>query len=202
MQRGAMKARKEDTESLLAVVLDWIILPGTSNIPPLQPSERAARGFHHTITGALLCPVTYDWSDPFVRSWLRRPKHRAGLGEGDWPCFIFDRYNPDRPFEGFLRGPLLVKAFTHLATSSSHEQDTRLPLTISTIIYTTIQVHYVLSSEKRFGSGHETVGEFTETQELYFSLEAWRNDPDNAQDVTALMEFWTSTITSESLAAL
>jgi hypothetical protein len=72
IQRGVSSARSDDTKSLKGAVLDWI-LPRDGdmrNVLPMdQPPQhlgrnvKTNRGFHHPITGALLCPAGLDYND-------------------------------------------------------------------------------------------------------------------------------------------
>jgi hypothetical protein len=40
--------------------------PATSNAPSHLPAKaKDERGINHDITGFLLCPIDYDWSDPW-----------------------------------------------------------------------------------------------------------------------------------------
>ena len=63
IQRGISSARSDDTKSLKGVVLDWISPCDTPLHPPLSRNVKTNRGFHHPITGALLCPAGLDWND-------------------------------------------------------------------------------------------------------------------------------------------
>ena len=65
IQRGISSARSDDTKSLKGAVLDWIfprdgdmrnVLPMDSPPQVLSQNVKTNRGFHHPITGALLCP--------------------------------------------------------------------------------------------------------------------------------------------------
>ena len=74
IQKGVSSARSDDTKSLKGAVLDWIFPrdgPGdTRNVlpldPPPQPLSRNSKtnwGFHHPITGELLCPAGLNYKD-------------------------------------------------------------------------------------------------------------------------------------------
>jgi len=56
-------ARSDDTKSLKGVELDWIALRGKPLLSPLSRNVKMTRGFHHPVTGALLCPTGVDWED-------------------------------------------------------------------------------------------------------------------------------------------
>jgi len=48
-------------------VASWLNKEYT-DVPPLHTGDRKDYGIHHPITGMLLCPVRYDWSDEGVSS--------------------------------------------------------------------------------------------------------------------------------------
>ncbi|KAH6876310.1 hypothetical protein BKA70DRAFT_1378745 [Coprinopsis sp. MPI-PUGE-AT-0042] len=107
ISKGSARARADDTRALNVLV------------PPLQRNIKTDRGFHHQRTGELLCPATMNWGDPIIREKLR-------VGElvpaGDhWPIFLFldHTYDPEDPWRGLLRGPLLLNAFKFVFTSPS-----------------------------------------------------------------------------------
>jgi hypothetical protein len=47
-----------------SAILDWITPKGQSLEPALSRKVKTTRGFHHELTGALLCPAGVDWSLP------------------------------------------------------------------------------------------------------------------------------------------
>lgn len=63
IQKGISTARSDDTKSLKGVVLDWITPRDTALQPPLSRSIKTNRGFHHPVTGGLLCPAGLKWND-------------------------------------------------------------------------------------------------------------------------------------------
>jgi hypothetical protein len=64
LTKGASGARGDDIKSLKGSVLDWITPKGQNLVPPLARNVEIDRGFRHERTGALLCPVGIDWSNP------------------------------------------------------------------------------------------------------------------------------------------
>lgn len=64
IQKGASSARSDDTKSLKSAIIDWLVPTGEPLIPPIARNVKIDRGFNHEVTGALLCPVGLDWSDP------------------------------------------------------------------------------------------------------------------------------------------
>jgi hypothetical protein len=72
IQKGVSSARSDDTKSLKGAVLDWVFPRDgdTRNVLPLDPppqplsrNVKTNRGFHHPITGELLCPAGLNYKD-------------------------------------------------------------------------------------------------------------------------------------------
>lgn len=63
VQKGVSSARSDDTKSMKSAVLDWITPRDVPLNPPLSRNVKTNRGFHHNVTGALLCPAGADWND-------------------------------------------------------------------------------------------------------------------------------------------
>jgi hypothetical protein len=125
LQKGVSSARSDDTKSLKGVVLNWIAARDMALLPPLSRNVKTNRGFHHPVTGALLCPAGLDWNEPeLVPSWhlfLHSSSHwfrvRAKLSSGEmavsgdqWPLLMYanQQYDPEDPLEGLFRSHLLV----------------------------------------------------------------------------------------------
>lgn len=63
LRKGSAAARGDDTKGLKGAVIDWITPSGQALNPPISRNSKVNRGFHHEVTGALLCPTYMDWSD-------------------------------------------------------------------------------------------------------------------------------------------
>ena len=63
LQKGVSGARSDDTKSLKGIVVDWITPCDAPLVPPLSRNVKTNRGFHHPVTGRLLCPTGLDWND-------------------------------------------------------------------------------------------------------------------------------------------
>ena len=63
MKDGAGSARADDTNRLKTAVANWLNSEQQHSETFLQPTDKLQRGFHHDVTGRLLCPVDYDWLD-------------------------------------------------------------------------------------------------------------------------------------------
>jgi hypothetical protein len=64
IQKGISYTRSDDTKSMKGAVLDWITPQDSPLNPTLSQNIKINCGFHHNITGALLCPTSMDWNDP------------------------------------------------------------------------------------------------------------------------------------------
>ena len=63
LRKGVLGARGDDTQSLKGAVLDWIVPIGQTLNLSLNQNKKDDCGFKHEHTGALLCPIDFDWSD-------------------------------------------------------------------------------------------------------------------------------------------
>ena len=127
LQDGAINARGDDVSKLMGRVASWL----NQQYPkeePLSDDSRIGRGIHHPITGMLLCPIRYDWSDEQYGFLLVltsvthfetdsvRNKLRAASQDYDYTIDICIRAfyrgfkgSMDEPERGFLQSGLLVK---------------------------------------------------------------------------------------------
>lgn len=64
LQKGADRARADDTNTLKSSVAIWLNEQRPHPVPPLSVTEKRGRGFGHEVTGRLLSPVDYNWSNP------------------------------------------------------------------------------------------------------------------------------------------
>ncbi|KJA12562.1 hypothetical protein HYPSUDRAFT_121825, partial [Hypholoma sublateritium FD-334 SS-4] len=125
LQRGADSARSDDLNRIRACIADWLNAAPVRPQILLDPNSRKNRGIQHDVTGRLLCPAEFDWSDLVVRA-----KLRAGEENFDWlssyhaRCF-YTKYNPspDQLELGYLKSNLLVKVFKAMFTSPSSAKD-------------------------------------------------------------------------------
>lgn len=122
LQKGAHGSRADDTKGMKGPILDWISA-NDPLVPSLHRRNKSDRGFNHNKTGVLLCPAGLDWNIPEQVSYdvvlvntyksIFRIRHKLRSGElhvrGDqWPSFLYTSYDPENPWSGLLRNPLLV----------------------------------------------------------------------------------------------
>ncbi|OBZ65520.1 hypothetical protein A0H81_14484 [Grifola frondosa] len=199
IQRGASSARSDDTKSLKGHILDWIGTPGEAFVPPIARNIKTNRGYHHEVTGSLLCPAGLNWADSNVKAQLRSGEMTV---PGDqWPIFLYanNQYDPDDPWNGLLRSRLLVTAYKHIFTSpSSVDDETKATragnarihgmtkVTAASIAYIATQVRFALSSSSVF-SRTDTV---TDSERFYNSVLEFLDDINEKEDVDALLAWW------------
>ncbi|OBZ76253.1 hypothetical protein A0H81_03025 [Grifola frondosa] len=194
--RGASSARSDDTKSLKGHILDWIGTPGEAFVPPIARNIKTNRGYHHEVTGSLLCPAGLNWADSNVKAQLRSGEMTV---PGDqWPIFLYanNQYDPDDPWNGLLRSRLLVTAYKHIFTSpSSVDDETKATragnarihgmtkVTAASIAYIATQVSMMSLS---------TVLNYSHGRYLTYSTSVleFLDDINEKEDVDALLAWW------------
>ncbi|TEB38826.1 hypothetical protein FA13DRAFT_1785110 [Coprinellus micaceus] len=200
IMKGISTARSDDTKSLKSAVVDWITPPKEVLYPPIQQNVKADRGFHHSRTGELLCPVNLDWKDEKIRRDLESGNL---VPSGDlWPRFLYRnyQYNPLDPWDGLMRSALLVKAFKHVFTSPSsvlnsaskatRSSNARIhgmtAVTTPSLAYIATQVRFALCSSPVF-SRTDTV---TDSEFFYNLVIDLLEDEGEHAEVADLMKWW------------
>ncbi|KAG6810629.1 hypothetical protein H0H92_011063 [Tricholoma furcatifolium] len=215
IQKGASGARGDDTKGIKAAVIDWITPKGESLVPPLNRRQKVDRGFHHEVTGGLLCPAHLDWKDedgetPYAPCSGVANRVKRGLRSGElivpghsWPKFLYENsvYNPDDPWRGLLKSTLLVMAFKHvfIAPSSVDSSEPEIStkggnafihgmkqVTRASLVYTATQLRFALSS----ASSWSRTDRVTDSETFYSSLLDTLNDPGNSLPVAELLAWW------------
>ncbi|KAH6899085.1 hypothetical protein BKA70DRAFT_1231024 [Coprinopsis sp. MPI-PUGE-AT-0042] len=192
ISKGSANARSDDTRALKSSIVDWITPHGGVLVPPLQRNVKTDRGFHHDRTGQLLCPATLDWSSPSIREDLRSGQ-LVPSGE-QWPLFLYQdhKYDPQDPWRGLLRGPLLIKASSlslsdHWATRCSNSRlHGMTSCTVPSIAYIATQVRFALSSTAVFSRNDK----ITDSERFYNSIVGFLEDPEEHVDVKKLLVWW------------
>ncbi|KAG1785968.1 uncharacterized protein HD556DRAFT_1450170 [Suillus plorans] len=114
-------ARGDDSAGLKRAVADWLMECTPTPNPPIHKQSKSGQGFYHDMTGRLLCPVDYNWSDPIVRASIRDYHPDFRITACSWPSFLYKdgHYDPQNPAKDLFKGELLVKAFKRVFTSPS-----------------------------------------------------------------------------------
>lgn len=63
LRKGASGARGDDAANLKPAIVSWVLALFVQPVVLLSPTSKADRGFEHYITGRLLCPIEYAWTD-------------------------------------------------------------------------------------------------------------------------------------------
>ncbi|KAF9056174.1 hypothetical protein BJ165DRAFT_1522119 [Panaeolus papilionaceus] len=103
LQKGGNNGRSEDVRRLKTEVGGWLNAAFSPSIP-FCTKTRTGRGIQNDITGALLCPIEYDWNDEKTAT--------ATALVVWWVC-----WDPEDVENQFLRSNLLVKSFCVIFTS-------------------------------------------------------------------------------------
>ena len=125
LKLGADGARVDDTNRLKTSVANW--LNNVQDHPEclLKPEDKLSHGFHHAVTGWLLCPVaqcficvidlpTGQWEQlmMFVSVWsaIRECHPRYPVTTNMYSAFLYDGYyDPKNPSKGLFQGKYLLK---------------------------------------------------------------------------------------------
>ncbi|KAG1762911.1 hypothetical protein EDD22DRAFT_979628 [Suillus occidentalis] len=201
--KGASGARGDDTKTLKCAVLEWLLPRGQAVIPPLSQNIKSDRGFNHEVTGALLCPAGLDWSNAETKESLKSGE--TAVRGDQWPMFIYAGYDydPEDPWKGLLKSEILISGFKHVFTSpSSVDKEPKATrsgnaylhgmksVTKGSIAYIATQVQFSLSSSSVFS----WTDMITDSENFYLSILDLLEDPDESQEVTNLMTWWTRRI--------
>ncbi|KAG1741591.1 hypothetical protein EDD22DRAFT_959020 [Suillus occidentalis] len=126
LNEGSDGARGDDSASLKCAVADWLMERAPTPNPTIHRQDKSGRGFYNDVTGGLLCPVDYDWSNPTVRASIRDYHPDFRITACSWPSFLYEDgcYDPQNPTNGLFKGKLLIKAFKRVFTSptSTYEE--------------------------------------------------------------------------------
>lgn len=63
MKEGQDGAHSDDTATIKFAIIEMLQLLDPQAAQGLKPNIKDNRGFHHNLTGRLLCPAYLDWSD-------------------------------------------------------------------------------------------------------------------------------------------
>ncbi|KAF8447782.1 hypothetical protein L210DRAFT_3391365, partial [Boletus edulis BED1] len=121
LKKGADGARGDDTNNLKRSVAIWLNSQTTYPTPFLAVDDKQKRGFSHDLTGSLICPVDYDWTDPVIRNAIRKYSQNYPVTAYMWPTFLYAKgqYQRNRPSVDLFKGELLLRAFRCIFTSPS-----------------------------------------------------------------------------------
>ena len=131
LQKGANNAHSNDVLSVREAVTNWLNKAHPTH-SLLDISSQGNHGIKHEMTGQLLCPIEYDWTDErwaiFMSCFesilnhaqsVQAKLHNCNLDEGFdfaknfFVCCIYVDYEGDQENieKGFLRSTLLVQVY-------------------------------------------------------------------------------------------
>ncbi|RDX47355.1 hypothetical protein OH76DRAFT_1526069 [Lentinus brumalis] len=205
LETGRSGVRGVDIHNIKKAVLTW-----NRYEPLILPEAKSVRGFNHPECGRLLCPPTYNWSDPEIRKALQNGSRKYPLGAKNWPRVLWldEEFNRENPMDGFMRNRRLILTGrysllgpTACNASGTSKIPTKKPkakihrirsISPAFIAYTAVIIHFSLYSQESFGDG-ATPGTFP-YQAFYQSLVRYIEDtmPDNER--SELVAWWTTQI--------
>ncbi|KAI6006778.1 hypothetical protein EDD15DRAFT_2152885 [Pisolithus albus] len=185
LQKGADGARGDDGATLKAAIAQWLNESRPAPDPPFSSWEKHGRGFNHDITGKLLCPVDYDWSNADIRSAIREFQPDFHVTAHSWPSFLYadGDYDPTRPAKGLFKGKYLVMVSNIVAKCTEllrHSGMVRCTSTASSC--TQHQLRFALSS----CSSWVIVDEDFNHEEFYHNIVDYFELPSSPQKVAEL----------------
>ncbi|KAJ2934422.1 hypothetical protein H1R20_g2683, partial [Candolleomyces eurysporus] len=199
VNKGVKGARADDTKGLKSALVDLVTPPNSVLRPPLSQGNKNGRGFLHEETGKYLCPTDYDWSDPSIKQKLRLAEIIPTLDQ--WPIFLYEglKFNPEDPWQGLLKGHLMVQAFKYIFTSpSSVDGEARATrsgnaalhgmkrVTAASLVYIATLVRFSLSNSAAF-TLHDKV---MNHEAFYYGLLAFLDDAHEQEEVNKLLTWW------------
>ncbi|KAF8183460.1 hypothetical protein K438DRAFT_1974943 [Mycena galopus ATCC 62051] len=117
MQSGAAGAFSDDINSVRAAMVDFVNFPGAKD--PLVASSRNNRGAEGEVTGPLIFPVDYDYTDPVVREKVINGDPKYKITANQWPLGVYQNsvYDPRNRGKGLFRSLSLLQTHMHLFTA-------------------------------------------------------------------------------------
>ncbi|KAI0742042.1 hypothetical protein C8Q80DRAFT_1110812 [Daedaleopsis nitida] len=202
IQTGTASTRGDDIKTLKVAVLDWLT-PNKSQglVPHIPRTQMTCHGFKHEATGKPLCPAGLDYQT--VKDALRN--HQLVVKGDQWPIFLYRHYsyNPDAPWDGLLKGQLLLNGMRHVFCSpSSVAQDVKATkagnaqlhgmtlVTPASLCYVAMLVRFVLSSASSFNRADVQ----TDSELFYNSLYIFIVDPAERENLNHLIVWWNRTL--------
>ncbi|KAJ3535559.1 hypothetical protein NMY22_g6431 [Coprinellus aureogranulatus] len=212
---GVAQARTSDSKLLKHSVVDWITPFNEPLSPPIPKDKKTNRGYNHSRTGWLLCPVDLDWDNPEIRQNLPALES-AGVGDKyQWPRFMYQgyEYNPRDKWSGFLRSSILLNAFNQIFVLPRMDVDTgkkaKQPrssntsiaqtysmssVTVAALAYTTTQVRFSLVTSRVLACKDRV----TDSERFYNRLIATLEDARHNRQVAPLLAWWNCQVLSSA----
>ncbi|KAF7372465.1 hypothetical protein MVEN_00108100 [Mycena venus] len=100
-----------------AAMVDFVNFPGAKD--PLVASSRDNRGAEGEVTGPLIFPVDYDYTDPVVREKVINGDPKYKITANQWPLGVYQNsvYDPRNRGKGLFKSMSLLQTHMHLFTA-------------------------------------------------------------------------------------
>ncbi|KAH6877037.1 hypothetical protein BKA70DRAFT_1239593 [Coprinopsis sp. MPI-PUGE-AT-0042] len=159
VSKGQASAIKDDLQKLKPLLPYWVAACSSSF--QLNHDSIWQQGFENEAVGGLLCPVSLSWLDPRILY--------QDMG-----------YQPEKPWEGFLRNGLLVKAYRQIFKAGSSQRG----ISVASLVYTVslAKIIQALSGNKTYVRGSH--------QSFYCLLICHLKERTNRDMVRSLLEWW------------
>ncbi|THG94457.1 hypothetical protein EW145_g8135 [Phellinidium pouzarii] len=217
IREGQCGARTAATSSVMDFIngaVKWGTSPNGEALKP--PANKSERGFYHPTTAALLAPVEMG---PVTESMLAALKRGMMTFEGEdgdekpidgtefMNFYYLSPFDPVEPFEGLLKGPLLVQAYKAIFVAPSAASDyggycrstskgtaakcNMFHVTPGSIANTVSQVYYALQTFSSYAHNMHR-----EIEEVYDSIYAiFESDDEDMQEyIKELLQWWDNQI--------
>ncbi|KAJ7025188.1 hypothetical protein C8F04DRAFT_1191757 [Mycena alexandri] len=112
----AKGANGDDVNSVRAAMVEFI---GKGAKDPLVATSRHNRGLESDVTGPLLFPVEYDYSDPEIRAKVINGDPDFPVTADSWPRSLYQNgvYDPTDGEKGLFKSLSLLQTYLHIFTS-------------------------------------------------------------------------------------
>ncbi|KAI6040146.1 hypothetical protein EDC04DRAFT_2567493, partial [Pisolithus marmoratus] len=187
----------DDSATLKVAVAQWLNESQPPPDPPLSTEQKNGRGFNHKITGKLLCPTDYNWSNADA---IREFQPNFCVTAHSWPSFLYadGDYDPTRPAGGLFKGKYLIMVSIVVKrpkriTRKTHCHVARLlkmnTVQLQAIAYMATQLRFALSSCSLWMVVDEDFNheEFYHNIVDYFELPI---SPQKAAELNDLLMWW------------
>ncbi|KAJ3778514.1 hypothetical protein FB446DRAFT_832291 [Lentinula raphanica] len=184
-----MKEFEEATARQVQARLDTPLTP-LALLPEFDEGSRGGRGLQNDITGGLLCPGEIDWNNNDIRAAVQRMDPDYDFASSAHSrCFYKDeKFNPDKPDEGYLQSHLLLQELGGISGDSRDEN-----IFPDAIAYAAIHLHLALTDASHWVHSYDGYN----YQDLWNFVVDFFEDPiddEAAKQAKDLLKWWTDRI--------
>ncbi|KAH6908717.1 hypothetical protein BKA70DRAFT_1222323 [Coprinopsis sp. MPI-PUGE-AT-0042] len=184
VSKGQASAIKDDLQKLKPLLPFWVA--ACSGSFQLNHENIWQQGFEDEAVGGLLCPVSLSWLDPSVKASLRSVRQDLSLSKLPRILYQDMSYQPEKPWEGFLRNGLLVKVYKQIFKAGSSQ----CGISVASLVYTVSLIIQALSGTKTYIRGSH--------QSFYCLLICHLKERRSRDTVRLLLEWWERKLSDSS----